>query len=102
MKGVNYMLERMPSHVHLYLTGRNAPSRSLSRIRMGNGLNRLDASDLRFAPDETTEFFANCGGMELSIEDVAAVQKKTEGWSVYQLWKADVRVEPVGGGRAVF
>ncbi|WP_253298340.1 hypothetical protein [Paenibacillus sp. MSJ-34] len=82
LKGVNYLLERLPSHVHLYLAGRNAPSLPLSRLRAENWLNRLDASHLRFAPDETTEFFANCGGMELSIEDVAAVQKKTEGWAV--------------------
>ncbi|GIP30803.1 LuxR C-terminal-related transcriptional regulator [Paenibacillus sp. J2TS4] len=81
LKGVNYLLERLPSHVHLYLAGRNAPSLPLSRLRAENRLNRLDASDLRFASDETTEFFANCGGMELSIEDVAAVQKKTEGWA---------------------
>ena len=42
----------------------------------------MDASDLRFVPDETTEFFAKCGGIQLSNEDVATVQKKTEGWAV--------------------
>ncbi|MFS0653776.1 LuxR C-terminal-related transcriptional regulator [Brevibacillus sp. 179-C 9.1 HS] len=79
-KGVTYLLERLPSHVHLYLASRNFPSLPLSRIRAGNGLNWLDARDLRFSSDETTEFFAKCGGMDMAIEDVAVVQKKTEGW----------------------
>lgn len=81
LKGVTYLLERLPPHVHLYLASRNSPSLPLSRIRAGNGLNQLDTSDLRFAPDETIEFFAKCSYMELSSEDIAAVQKKTEGWA---------------------
>lgn len=81
LRGVTYLLERLPPHVHLYLASRNSLSLPLSRLRAENRLNRLDASDLRFVPEETTEFFAKCGGMELSIEDVAVVQKKTEGWA---------------------
>jgi len=81
LKGVTYLLERLPPHVHLYLASRNPPSIPLSRIRAGNGLNRLDTSDLRFTPEETIEFFAKCSSMELSSEDIAAVQKKTEGWA---------------------
>ena len=81
LKGVAYLLERMPSHVHLYLASRNDPSLPLSKLRAENRLIGLDASDLRFVPDETTEFFAKCGGLQLSDEDAAAVQKKTEGWA---------------------
>lgn len=82
LSGVTYLLERLPLHVHLYLASRNSPSLPLSRLRAENRLIWLDARDLRFAPDETTEFFAKCGGIQLSNEDVAAVQKKTEGWAV--------------------
>ena len=79
---VTYLLERLPLHVHLYFASRNYPSLPLSRLRAENRLIWLDASDLRFVPDETTEFFAKCGGIQLSNEDVATVQKKTEGWAV--------------------
>ncbi|MEC0136934.1 LuxR C-terminal-related transcriptional regulator [Paenibacillus macerans] len=81
LKGVTYLLERLPPHVHLYLASRNPPALPLSRLRAENRLISLDASDLRFAPDETTEFFAKCGGIQLSNEDAAVVQKKTEGWA---------------------
>ncbi|WP_279041693.1 AAA family ATPase [Brevibacillus borstelensis] len=73
LKGVTYLLERLPPHVHLYLASRNPPALPLSRLRAENRLISLDASDLRFAPDETTEFFAKCGGIQLSNEDVAHI-----------------------------
>ncbi|HAG01549.1 LuxR C-terminal-related transcriptional regulator [Paenibacillus lactis] len=82
LQGVTYLLERLPLHVHLYLASRNSPALPLSRLRAENRLISLEASDLRFVPDETTEFFAKCGGIQLSNEDVATVQKKTEGWAV--------------------
>lgn len=81
LQGVTYLLERLPLHVHLYLASRNSPALPLSRLRAENRLIWLEASDLRFVPDETTEFFAKCGGIQLSNEDVATVQKKTEGWA---------------------
>lgn len=80
LKGVIYLLERLPSHVHLYIASRTTPGLSLSRIRVKDGLNRLEASDLRFVSEETSEFFARCGGVELSFEETAAVQERTEGW----------------------
>ncbi|WP_342405620.1 AAA family ATPase [Brevibacillus sp. FSL K6-2834] len=73
LKGVTYLLERLPLHVHLYLASRNSPALPLSRLRAENRLIWLDARDLRFAPDETTEFFAKCGGIQLSNEDVAHI-----------------------------
>lgn len=80
LKGIVYLLERLPSHVHLYISSRIPPSLSLSRIRAGNGLNRLEAYDLNFVPEETSEFFVKCGLLDLSDEEVAVVQEQTEGW----------------------
>lgn len=80
LKGIIYLLERLPSHVHLYIASRISPSLSLSRIRVGDGLNQLEASDLRFDPEETSEFFTKCSGVELSSVETAAVQERTEGW----------------------
>lgn len=81
LKGVVYLLERLPSHVHLYISSRTIPPISLSRIRVGNGLNQLDVNDLRFKPEETREFFMLCGGLKLSAEDTAVMQERTEGWA---------------------
>lgn len=81
LKGIVYLLERLPSHVHLYIASRTIPPIPLSRIRAGSGLNRLDVSDLCFIPEETSEFFTLCGGMELSADEAIAVQEQTEGWA---------------------
>lgn len=81
LKGVAYLLERLPSHVHLYIASRTIPPIPFSRIRVENGLNQMDVSDLRFIHEETSEFFALCGGVKLSIDETAAVQKRTEGWA---------------------
>ena len=80
LKGVVYLLERLSSHLHLYIASRNMPSISLARIRAGNGLNRLGVSDLRFMPEETSAFLALCSEVKLSGDEAAAVQKRTEGW----------------------
>ncbi|AZK45122.1 LuxR C-terminal-related transcriptional regulator [Paenibacillus lentus] len=81
LKGIVYLLERLPPHVHLYIASRTSPPIPLSRIRAGSGLNRLDVRDLCFSPAETTEFFALCGGMDLSADEAIAVQEQTEGWA---------------------
>ncbi|XID94888.1 LuxR C-terminal-related transcriptional regulator [Paenibacillaceae bacterium WGS1546] len=81
LKGVLYMIERLPAHVHLYIASRTPPSLPLSRIWVDNGLNRLEASDLRFKPEETSEFFVKCGDVKLSAEQTATIQQLTEGWA---------------------
>lgn len=81
LKGIIYLLERMPNHIHLYIASRTIPPFSLSRIRAGTGLVRLGVSDLRFLPEETSLFFTMCGKINLSEEEAATVQEKTEGWA---------------------
>nr|WP_239587919.1 LuxR C-terminal-related transcriptional regulator [Gracilibacillus alcaliphilus] len=81
LESVVYLLERLPAHVHLYITSRVTPLLSLSRLRARNGLNLLEANDLRFNSEETTEFFVKNGAMQLSYQEAAAVQERTEGWA---------------------
>lgn len=78
---VQYVLERLPAQVHLYISSRTIPPFSLSRFRTSSGLIRVGAQDLRFLPEETTAFFTLCGGMKLSVEEASTVQEKTEGWA---------------------
>ncbi|WP_230202418.1 LuxR C-terminal-related transcriptional regulator [Paenibacillus ihumii] len=81
LRGIVYLLKRLPSHVHLYIASRSQPSLPLSKMRVENRLNELEASDLRFGLEETSEFFAKCGGVSLSPEEAGAVQERTEGWA---------------------
>jgi LuxR family maltose regulon positive regulatory protein len=42
----------------------------------------LTAAELRFTPQETTAFLNQAMGLDLSSEDVAALEERTEGWIV--------------------
>ena len=43
-------------------------------------LTELRAADLRFTPSETAEFLNQVMGLNLSVEDIAALETRTEGW----------------------
>jgi len=43
-------------------------------------LSEVRAADLRFAPDEATEFLTQVMGLNLSEEDIAVLETRTEGW----------------------
>jgi LuxR family maltose regulon positive regulatory protein len=78
--GVSYLVDRLPPHVHIFMTCRTTPSLPLSRWRAQEKLNELDVSDLRFTLDEAEQFFRLSGGLSLSPEQCAAVLDRTEGW----------------------
>ncbi|MCT1905019.1 LuxR C-terminal-related transcriptional regulator [Oceanobacillus sojae] len=81
LKGVLYLIERLPAHTHLYIASRTPPALSLSKLRANNKLNGLEADDLRFNTEETTDFFRKSCDMQLSVQEAAAVQERTEGWA---------------------
>jgi LuxR family maltose regulon positive regulatory protein len=43
-------------------------------------LTELRATDLRFTPEEAAEFLKEVMGLDLSTEDIAALENRTEGW----------------------
>lgn len=78
--GIEYLLNHLPPHVHLYMAGRFKPALSLSRLRMESGLNHIDVDELRFDSPETYAFFAACGGIRFSEQELVSIRQKTEGW----------------------
>nr|MBA3852087.1 tetratricopeptide repeat protein [Chloroflexota bacterium] len=54
----------------------------LARLRARYELAELRAADLRFAPDEAAAFLNEVMGLGLSAADVAALERRTEGWIV--------------------
>ena len=71
--GLGFLIEHMPPQMHLIVTGRADPPLALSRLRGQGQLNELRASDLRFTLEEIE-------GIEVSPADVAALERRTEGW----------------------
>lgn len=76
-----YLLNHLPPHMHLVITSREDPQLPLARLRARGQLAELRETDLRFTPAEAAEFF-NGAGVNLSADDMAALETRTEGWIV--------------------
>ncbi|MFL7892673.1 MAG: LuxR C-terminal-related transcriptional regulator [Anaerolineales bacterium] len=77
---LGFLLEHLPPQMHLVITTREDPHLSLARLRARGQLTELRAADLRFSPKEVTEFLNQVMGLKLSMEDISALESRTEGW----------------------
>jgi len=78
-KIVELLLDFLPAHIHLVIATRVDPPLPLARLRVGNQLTELRATDLCFTVDETTLFY-NKMKLELSSHDISILESRTEGW----------------------
>jgi LuxR family maltose regulon positive regulatory protein len=75
-----FLLEHLPPQMHLIIATREDPSLPLPRLRARGQLTELRATDLRFTPSEAAEFLNQVMGLNLSAENIAALETRTEGW----------------------
>src|SRR3712207_2370663 len=77
---VSFMLEHLPENAHIVVSGRADPPLPLPRLRARGQMAELRAADLRFTLEEAAAFLIDAMGLELSADDVAALEGITEGW----------------------
>jgi LuxR family maltose regulon positive regulatory protein len=70
----------VPTVMHLVIAAREDPPLPLARLRARGQLTELRATDLRFSSSEAAEFLNQVMGLDLSAEDIAALETRTEGW----------------------
>ncbi len=75
-----FLLDNLPSQMHLVLSGRADPLLPLARLRGRGQLTEIRAADLRFIPDEAVAFLNDVMGLGLSAEDITTLDARTEGW----------------------
>jgi LuxR family maltose regulon positive regulatory protein len=75
-----FLLKHLPPQMHLVIASREDPPLPLARLRARGQLTELRAADLRFTPAEAAEFLNRVMGLNLSAEDIAALEIRTEGW----------------------
>ena len=75
-----FWLEHQPPQMHLVIATREDPPLPLSRLRARDQITDIRQSDLLFTADETTDFLRRVMALELEPDDVAALQRRTEGW----------------------
>jgi len=78
---VEFLIDRMPSQMHLVIATRVDPSLPLARLRVRNQLNEFRVSDLCFTSDETELFLNKVMHLGLSNQDIAILESRTEGWA---------------------
>jgi LuxR family transcriptional regulator, maltose regulon positive regulatory protein len=78
--GMVYLLEHLPPHVHLLISSRADPALPLARMRARGELVELRAAELRFTLDEVTDYLNEVVGLDLTANDIAALEGRTEGW----------------------
>ena len=77
---LSFLIAHLPPNLHLVIATREDPPLPLARLRARGQLTELRATDLRFTSSEAAAFLNQAMGLDLSAEDVAALETRTEGW----------------------
>jgi len=77
---LTFLLEHLPPQMHLVIATREDPPLPLARLRARGQLTELRAADLRFTRFEAAGFLKGMMGLNLSAQDIAALDERTEGW----------------------
>jgi LuxR family maltose regulon positive regulatory protein len=79
-RGMTFLLEHLPSQMHLVLATRTDPPLPLARLRAQGQLCEVRAADLRFGGAEVDAFLQSVMGLDLEASDIATLESRTEGW----------------------
>jgi LuxR family maltose regulon positive regulatory protein len=77
-----FLIDNMPPNMHLVLSSRADPPWPLARLRASREITELRANDLRFTSQEAATFLKEVMRLDLSPENVATLEERTEGWIV--------------------
>lgn len=75
-----FLLDHLPTCLRLVILSRTDPPFSLVRLRTQGQLTELHAADLRFTHDEVTTFLNAVMLLDLSHDEIHALDAHTEGW----------------------
>jgi LuxR family maltose regulon positive regulatory protein len=74
------LLAYAPPHLHLVIATRVDPALPLARLRARGQLYEVRAAHLQFSAEEAHTFLQTVMGLDLSPEERAVLQERTEGW----------------------
>ncbi len=79
---ITYLIEYMPSQMHLVIATRVDPPLPLAHFRGKGMMLEIRADDLRFSRDEAVALFKAMKTRGLSDEDAGKLESHTQGWAV--------------------
>jgi LuxR family maltose regulon positive regulatory protein len=77
-----FLLDHLPPRMHLIISGRSDPPWHLAGLRARRIMVELRVDHLRFTSQEVVTFLNSVMRLEISPEEIAALEKRTEGWIV--------------------
>ena len=80
--GITYLLEHLPSQMHLVIASRADPPLPLAHFRGKGMMLEIRTDDLRFTLDDAASLFKELKTPTLAIEDIITLNDHTEGWVV--------------------
>jgi LuxR family maltose regulon positive regulatory protein len=78
--GITFLIDHLPPRMHLMITCRADPPLPLARLRARGQMIELRAADLRFTSEEIMTFLNQSMKLSLSVDQIAALEARTEGW----------------------
>jgi LuxR family maltose regulon positive regulatory protein len=80
LDALRFLLEHIPPALHVVLLSRSDLPLPLARLRARGQILDLRAADLRFDRSEVRAFLKDVMGLELTTDDIASMEARTEGW----------------------
>lgn len=80
LDGLSLLVDHAPTNLRLVVTSRADPNLPLPRLRVRGQLLEVRAADLRFREEEAAAYLVDAMGLPLTDADVAALERRTEGW----------------------
>ena len=79
-KALAFLLDHLPPQLHLVIASRADPPLPIALFRGRGQVTELRQSDLHFTLDEATVFLSRVAGLDLAVDEIAALTARTEGW----------------------
>ncbi|MFZ0533019.1 MAG: hypothetical protein WAM09_07535, partial [Anaerolineales bacterium] len=77
---LEFLVDHQPRQMHLVIITREDPPLPLPRLRARGQMVEIRQDDLRFSMDECSDLLNQVMGLNLSRTDIAALERRTEGW----------------------
>lgn len=75
-----FLIDHQPIRMHLVISSRADPPWPLSRLRVRGDIIEIRAHEMRFRLEEVSAFLNDTMGLALAPQDIASMEKRTEGW----------------------
>ncbi len=79
-KALTFLLDHQPPQLHLIIISREDPALPLHRLRGSGQMTGIHVRDLLFTAVEAAQFLNKTMGLSLTADEVATLERRTEGW----------------------